>query len=1699
MAQLSALEHAEESYRTGRFIDAWAALARIDETARDGRAKTLELRLLHHLGAPMRARRATLAAFRSAPRDNHARGRTAFSVLELRGPLAARDWVTRYPVTHDECPVLEAESRELQAVTLICLRDFTAARRVLDEWKERGLAPADRLGAEVQLLACMPRLSQAVSLAREALETNPKHRRLVMVLAGALTSSGHTQEAITLLRASSADMQCAPLLQMLYALALATDDHQLGARTVEQLPSLLPHAEPEVLAMLTLMRAENFYRRGDIASARLAVSTGEDPMTKRFAARLEDDGSVNRRKRLDVPFVQQEQLGCVPATLTALARFHGREADQLELAERICYHGTAAYAERSWADSHGFATREMRLTWETAVRLIERDVPFVVTTFVPGAGHAQAVIGFDERRRTLILRDPSLPLPLEVDADAFIEEYRYSGPRCLVVVPREKAAVLDGLALEDAALYDALYELEGALDAHDRERAVEASSRLASLAPGHRIARAGKRALAAYDENPVAVLEIAEEALAADPRDRLAAFDRLTMQQAVTPRSLRIEALERAATEKGATPVFVELLASELSTDDRERRRARRLSNQVLRARPDSARSVHLLGLIAWQQGDAERGLDLFRFAACLEPTNEPRVRHYVFAARKAGRFAEALAFLREHFDTFGARNADPAIVLADALDESGDAAGASAALDRACALRPDDGRLLLTRSRIAANEGRSDEARALLDSARGKVDRITWSRGAAVVRVAEGASEEEQLEAWRAVADAAPLAMDAQMNVATLLRRTQGQRASAAFLASRVERFPHHRPTVHAYLASLRDADVAVQEAALRAFLTTEPTDAWAHRELALLLSSETRADEAEVEVEAAARLGGRSVELHLTRAALAERRNDHTTARTSYLEALAVDADAATASSRVMDLAEPAERYALVQALFEQAERGAIVGSTFEVLYMAAAPHVEPGWFIGALARLRAVRSEMATVWTLSIRHALTVGPPSAAATLAEEALARFPLVPEVHLAAAEAWSILGDSERAVEQLRRAVELGPQLSSALARLANELEARGERDAVDELLERARRRAFFDSTISLEGARVRARRGEHVAAIEQTVLLLEREPDLQLAWNMLLGIAAEAERPAAVAAAARIASSNPGSETAQAGYAMLLLEAGSHADALALLDAAVSRGMRGVLLRDARASALALAGRHDEALVACAALEGEPPSVDLGFRTAWVHANAGRLPEAIAVLEGVLHQTPSFVGGWQRLVDWSIALSDLGRAHGAAMRLVSLAPMAASSQATLARVLLAGGDQVGAVHALLRTVERDPGAVAAAQQLFVLAGKQRDAVALRAAGAVLERQLPDALRVAIDVELALAREAPNVAMERFANGCLDTEAPEPDVVAACEVLHRAGLGQSADRSVERALSHPAANPAVGRLWMRAGMAHDATFALSLASLPASTKIARSAALAAFETLAQNPYKARTRLHLRRLGGWLRSDDVTWSAPLTTLVMQRSYWGAVWWGRSWASRAGAPPALMHVLGVAMHAVGLRRRGLRLMRRMTEQTPGDDGACFRAWLAFDEAALGHTEEAARMLSLVEGRALPPTAFLQAWLAGALVELQRAEPGGRDAVYAKQRDHLEQKLVEAAKLPSMRDSLGRCRWRLARDLRRLTPLFRGHPALQMSVLVALGIGGTALSSRSTTGDSDTAVVMVILLACVLAWLLGRAVWRAVLARV
>jgi hypothetical protein len=252
-------------------------------------------------------------------------------------------------------------------------------------------------------------------------------------------------------------------------------------------------------------------------------------------------------------------------------------ADHLSVVEAICYDGTPARSERDWAETHGWFAREFCVNWADTVSLIDRGIPFTLTTVEPGNAHLQAVIGYDSRRGTILVRDPFERNLVEYSAKETFEQYRSSGPRGMAMVPIAHRQLLETLDLQDAGLYDSLYGLQQALYAHDRAQAGEAIKEMARTAANHRLTYQAQLSVAEYDCDDARVLACLEKFLALFPDDPNSWVYKLSVLRRMARRRERLDLLKSICDGKQAHPLFWQMHAAELSDDGREQARVLKL------------------------------------------------------------------------------------------------------------------------------------------------------------------------------------------------------------------------------------------------------------------------------------------------------------------------------------------------------------------------------------------------------------------------------------------------------------------------------------------------------------------------------------------------------------------------------------------------------------------------------------------------------------------------------------------------------------------------------------------------------------------------------------------------------------------------------------------------------------------------------------------------------------------------------------------------------------------------------------------------------------------------------------------------------------------------------------------------------------------------------------------------------------------
>lgn len=1351
----------------------------------------------------------------------------------------------------------------------------------------------------------------ALETAERALALRPWYRPAVDFRARTLVVLGREDEAIPYLEEAIQRLEGASTCAELLQLQLERGAYDAAEGTLERIVERTPIRSRAYEDWLESRRSDVAYFRGDVARAVAHARRSRSPFYEALADRLESARS-GRRVVLPVPFVRQHDKTCAPATLSAICAFHGVPADHLGIAEAICYDGTPDHAERRWAQDRGFTVREFQVTWESAVALVDLGLPFTLTMVEPGNGHLVAVAGYDEARGVLLLRDPSLRSLTEVTR-GWLEDHRSSGPRGMALAPPGRAEALTGLELPDAALYDLYHQVQAALVGHDRPAAAARAAELAGRAPRHRLALQADRTLAAYDGSQERELAATGALLESFPDDVNLRVARQGALASLGRRQDRIAYL-RAESARSPHPLLAQALGDALQFDARDLAESAAIARSLVRKRPRDGLSYHLLGDALWTTDARDEALHAYRVAACLDRTNDHFADAYFRAGRVLGRTEEAVRFLRGRYERYGGKSHRPAVTLAEALGALDLDAEALALLDAALARRPDDGELLLYAARAFALAGRHRRGAELLERARGASHEADVLRSVALLEELAGDLPASAAARVR-VAELEPLNVGAAEGAARLLAETRDRKAAVEFLRRAVERFPHHQGLGRALISWLDQEPPAVVEAELRRFLAAAPSDAWAHRELALHLSRHGDPEAAQGALEVAAAIEPESTALLNVRATLARRAGRLEEARAALRASLRKVVDQDWALDELMELApDGAARAEELRFLHDELVRQVTFGDAMLAYQRHGAGVLAPEPLLATLREAHAARPDLWHAWVALARQLVLMERTAEARDLLEGASRRFPLLPRLWLELGLAHRAHGEEEGWRRALEHALELNPGWRDASFKLAEALQAAGEFEAARAVLVRALRHAPSDGFLHgwLADALLGLDRTEE--AVEELERALRLEPDYPWALARLT------ERCKALGREAlpRELAEELLRERPLDARAWLLAARVRHAfeERLAAVDRALAVAPTWVDAVALRIELLAGVGRYDEAVQAVTAPPWQgPPPRSLRLEAARLAARSGRAAAARVALDALLEAEPDFAEAWEQAVEWHDEAARRVDCVHAARQLVRLAPHRSSSHGCLALALLAEGDRAAGKEALRRAVQLDPAYTWAVRRLFGLRLEDRELDGAAELLPLFERHFEEPELQLRRIELAVARSDRTAAAAAFE--ALAGSGERWQLEAATPLLVGAKWGADVDAILSPRIAAPGGTRAAGYAWYR-----WAAKALSRRKLERRLNAALAggdrpepALAGAFQAWLEGASEAgdhrRVRRLLRRHGARLALDLQLWGTIGYALSNAGEWRRAVEWLRGGRQREGVEAWMLLNLSLAL--------------------------------------------------------------------------------------------------------------------------------------------------------------------------------------------
>lgn len=1404
-------------YEAGQYLTAYEATKQHGEfTDWEGaESRVMAGRLAYHLGGFRTSRLLMNRAWRQAPENAEVAYYYAYNVLQKRGPWGAWQFITNYGELNSPTEDTRSSWFALTGQVAGLMRDFETAEtwinKALEVWPD---SPWIRT-VQSHLLETEDRYDEALDKSEEALEIRPWYRPAVQTKASLLSVMGRDQDSIDLLTRSLSHIESAALAQQLTSLYLELRDYDGAAVALQTVRKLAPLFDKQSRKWFAACEADVHYFNGRIDESVEAAKEAGEGFFATMAERLSDpERRKATRKSLNIPFVRQHQLTCVPATLTAIAKYWDRPVDHLEVADQICYAGTSALNERRWANENGWATQEFTVTEASVKTLIDADIPCTLTTTQPGNAHMQAIEGYDARRGTFLIVDPYVRVA-EGIADKLLEDQQSTGPRGMAMVPEDQRDKLETIELPDTAQWDLLHELDAALDGHDREIAVRILGKLDAESSDHRVTLDAHRHLAVYDANTEQLARIIDKMRKKYPDDDVLNLQWMSVMHNQQRREDRLEIYRTLNERPLCHPLLRREYASELSADSSQLPHALFLLKRVLRQMPTDGRTFHAYASAMWDLGKEHRetALQLFRFAACLDERDEVLSEAYLIAAHHFRQTDEAIDFLRRRFERHGAKSGWPAQTLSDAYRRLCRENEALEVLEQAVALRPDDGELVLYAMEAFASAGTQYVPRAeqLLEQAKGKSSQARWLRADAFLASVTGELS-RALDAWKEIVVSQPLSAEAHSSIARLLAETQDAEAALAWLDTATERFPHHIPLQELRISWLREEAPELAEAAIRSTLEHMTDNAWLLRELAFLLIEKGEDTEAAELADRAVHIEDQTPAHHHLLAAIHSRRGELLEARQEYRQALELGVDNIHALTALLDCCEtPADRREELDFVHHQLTTQVVFGDGIVAYRSIARDTLAAEEVLEVLRTANQERPDLWQTWSTVIQQLGDMNMLDEAAIASEDATNRFPLIPRLWLDRALICRAQREFDGELKALETAWEISPYWSPVVDALCDVHERNRDYEKARALLEQLTQSDPLQSRHHSRLAEFLWDSGDKEAALERAETAVQISPGNYEAWRMLQYFATVLERPTRPAELAReLTKKRPNEPRSWLTLVRALDGPDTLKEAHEALDRAIQLNERSEDAYMLRAQLFADEGDVERAVAAChPAIFGDSPPFDLKLTEARMEAQFNGVERGIPLLRQALEHESEFYGGWMQLGDWLRDMDDREEYLRCAEQMVRLDPHDPISMGYLGEAYVGNERTDEAIATFQRAFDLTPSYEFAGIWLFDLyLDPKRD---VDKAADVLERLEqhadPSPLIQSRVAQLAAVRGNRDEAQQAFADFCVMEGDLQWGIGNALSAFQDAGWGPVGTRWLGEALSHSAVNSDVAAAW----------------------------------------------------------------------------------------------------------------------------------------------------------------------------------------------------------------------------------------------------------------------------------------------------
>lgn len=1535
---------------------------------RGPRAMTLAARLVGHLGARRLADVLAYLGYRRYPQAAETRLCYARFLLARRGHYCAWRFVRQFADWLPHTLPRRAEWLSFHAYLYALLRDFSRSAELYAQVQACGVEDHWLLVEQSNCLEQADRYVEALQLCEQVLQNQPQHRAALLQAAQLQLQLSQPEAALARLRKAVSELESSSLCALLVECLIESEQLDEAWHWLEQGEALAPLLEPSLQRWYAARRCDIACLRGEYPQALAYAEAAGGSFYQVIQQRL--GSPQGTRRLLPVSFVRQHHMTCVPATLSALANYWGQAVAHLQVAEEICYDGTSHQAERAWAERNGWLVAEFTVDWPTSCALIDRGLPFTLTLQYTGSGHLQAVVGYDEPRGTLLIRDPGQAQFGECLAEPLFDAQRASGPRGLLLLPPAQAHRLEGLNLPERALWDIYYQLVSGLEVHCRDEAVEALEALRSLAPGHRLSLQAQRAIGWYDGHETQVLEATEALLLQYPEDANLILAKAASLVQLQAREVQLDWLAGHCQARWGDPGIVVRYADLLGEDGRLTSQAQLLLERVLRQAPTLAQGWNALANQRWNEGMREEACELYRLAACLNATQEGYSNQYFRALRCLGQSTEGLAFLHARQRQLGHLAAGPGLTLSEFLEELGRLHEVREVLEQAVQQRPEDAALLLNLADFYGRNGELEKNLQMLQRAEPLSRRSTWLR-AAVLHSQRSAGDLPQALEWcREAAAMEPLNLSIQRLYVQLLKQSVGEEAADAHIETLAASYPHHCGIAELGVERAQRQSLAMGEQALRRLLSSHPEHAWAIRELAINVARLGRREEALSLCLQARAIAPDNSQGYSTHGFVLLQDGQRDAAREVFCQALRHSVDNDYASGMLLETAASQDE-ALQSLAFVHGElvRQVTFGDGWLAYQQQAQRLLEGEKLLEQLSEALQNRADLWQLWVVVARQQVLLQRYEQAESVLQGAIERFPLLPRLALEQAQLQKSQGQLSECCATLRDSFRISPLWTSSVRLYVDCLLEQGSGLAeAEQLLRSVLARTPDNSELRAYLAYVLGEQEVYVYAANEAEHVLRDEPSNAWAWNQLRRYSAalnEASRPLALAR--ELVQRRAGD--VDAWLALAELETAAAAKEQALREA-LGYNPRHQAVNEQLLELLLHAGRHEQLQEQLQApcWAGTPP-VELALYGPRARHAEGLLEQADGELRQLLRLHPGSYEAWRLLADWQDAAGEHLDYLDCARQMVRLEPARAMAQGYLGHALLLNQQPHEALPAFSQAYRLDSGYLFAGLNEFDLVltlGRHQDARAL------LERLLHGGEQPAVLIRaLRWASSYDDQALKRRSLQTLCCHGDTQELwQETLEVLGRAHKDKLLRELLDIGIAAGTLHSAAARFWLQLQDAHWTPNSLWKAFLKALLNDPQhTAKRAMLELLAerQNCMGLLVRT-LDSCRAAMQTDALIWGVAAYAMLKHNLHFMMFERLKNWQQRSDLPSWGLDNLAVAMRLQDRDKAAAAVSAVSLERQPDNQDAML--WMLFDAAMAKDHAALEHWLACLQGAELRP---------------------------------------------------------------------------------------------------------------------------------